>query len=682
MKNGKYCILIADDEKEIRDILRLLLEGEGYAVLTAEDGREAIAEAAAEVDLYILDVNMPEVSGFPAAAEIRKHFDAPIVFLTAYSTESDKVMGFSVGADDYIVKPFSNMELLMRVKAILRRSSGVKAPVVTEKIPFADLILDTESRSVSRQGEMIPLTYTEFQILELLVTHKKKISIKASGERMPLATVRLWCISKISARSWGMIPGTRNISRRRGDGGIMLTNENGRKTKRLSREILGLLLITAVIALFFWGFLYLTANSISETYFTERNLQPSEGQWLTLRAWIRSVSLLSTVILFLVLFLFLLGQKLAYLREIIQGVDALRTHRLEDTIPLREANELTELAEHINFLSETERRLRQQEMALQAERERMIRDLSHDIRTPLTAILSYSDYMSRKDGYTDAELREYFSLVRKKAAQMKDMTDRLLEGSKRNVEPVENGRLLMEQLAGEWEEILEDSFSCEISMEKCTDFRAEWDMQEIDNLSSNVEKYADSGHPVLLQMDRGVDTLRILQKNAVRQTAQKIESNQIGLESIRRITAGYGGAVTVSLDEKQFQIEITLPVSEKWQQESEEWLMALGLLLILFMVMSIISVVGLLLLFLLKGERAQKIVFYFMALLGMFIAWMTATGYATNQIKEQMISWGFGALAVVAVLVRLCGKSKNAALAAKLLAAASVVLGMVALFIG
>ena len=110
--------------------------------------------------------------------------------------------------------------------------------------------------------------------------------------------------------------------------------------------------------------------------------------------------------------------------------------------------------------------------------------------------------------------------------------------------------------------------------------------------------------------------------------------------------------------------------------------MALGLLLILFMVMSIISVVGLLLLFLLKGERAQKIVFYFMALLGMFIAWMTATGYATNQIKEQMISWGFGALAVVAVLVRLWGKSKNAALAAKLLAAASVVLGMVALFIG
>lgn len=173
MKDGKHCILIADDEKEIREILRLLLEGEGYAVLTAADGAEALAKAA-EVDLYILDVNMPVLSGFPAAAEIRKQFGAPIIFLTAYSTESDKVMGFSVGADDYIVKPFSNMELLMRIKAILRRG-GTRATAAEKRISFADLILDTESRTVSRQGEMIPLTYTEFQILELLVTHKKKI---------------------------------------------------------------------------------------------------------------------------------------------------------------------------------------------------------------------------------------------------------------------------------------------------------------------------------------------------------------------------------------------------------------------------------------------------------------------------------------------------------------------------
>lgn len=326
-----------------------------------------------------------------------------------------------------------------------------------------------------------------------------------------------------------------------------------------------LLLITALISLFFWGFLYLTANAISETYYAERGVRLLEGQWLSLQTWIRSISLLSAVILFLVLFLFLLGQKLAYLREIIQGVDALRTHRLENTIAIREANELTELAEHINFLSETERRLRQQENALQEERERMIRDLSHDIRTPLTAILSYTDYMSQKEGAEDAELKEYFSLVRKKAQQMKGMTDRLLESSRRTPALVENGRLLMEQLAGEWEEVLEERFSCESSLEECADFQAEWDMQEIlrifDNLSSNVEKYADAEQVVFLRIETEGDSLRILQKNAVGQTEQTRESNKIGLESIRRIAEGYGGSVAVSATEQAFEIEIRLPIT-------------------------------------------------------------------------------------------------------------------------
>ena len=109
--------------------------------------------------------------------------------------------------------------------------------------------------------------------------------------------------------------------------------------------------------------------------------------------------------------------------------------------------------------------------------------------------------------------------------------------------------------------------------------------------------------------------------------------------------------------------------------------MALGLLLVLFMVMSIISVMGLVFLFLMKGEKGQKAVFYFMAVWGMVIAWMTASSYPTNFIKEQMLSWGFGALAVIALLVQICGKSEKSFLTAKILAAASVVLGMIALFI-
>ena len=175
MREGKKLIAIADDEKEIRDVLSLLLRGEGYAVQTAEDGADIVNQISADIDLYILDVNMPKLSGIMAAAEIRKQYDTPIVFLTAYSSESDKVMGFSVGADDYIVKPFSNMELLMRVRAILRRNAAPAAVRPTNQIAFQDAVLDLDSQAVIRGEETIALTYTEFKILELLVSNKKKI---------------------------------------------------------------------------------------------------------------------------------------------------------------------------------------------------------------------------------------------------------------------------------------------------------------------------------------------------------------------------------------------------------------------------------------------------------------------------------------------------------------------------
>lgn len=176
MREGKKCILIADDEEEIRTILSLLLTSEGYTVVTAQDGCQAAALADDTVDLYLLDINMPGQSGILAASQIRQQFETPIVFLTAYSGESDKFMGFSVGGDDYIVKPFSNAELLMRIRAILRRSRTYTAPQPAKnQIVLHNLILDLDGQCVLRGSETVTLTYTEFKILELLAKHRKKV---------------------------------------------------------------------------------------------------------------------------------------------------------------------------------------------------------------------------------------------------------------------------------------------------------------------------------------------------------------------------------------------------------------------------------------------------------------------------------------------------------------------------
>lgn len=168
-------ILVADDEQEICAIVELLLRGEGYDVVTVHDGQAAVDRAGEDIQLYLLDVNMPRLTGVLAAAQIRRRFDTPIIFLTAYGGESDKVMGFAAGADDYIVKPFSNVELLMRIKAVLRRSTPHILPAASQQIPIGDLLLDPDKHIVSRDGHTIPLTHTEFSILALLATHKKKI---------------------------------------------------------------------------------------------------------------------------------------------------------------------------------------------------------------------------------------------------------------------------------------------------------------------------------------------------------------------------------------------------------------------------------------------------------------------------------------------------------------------------
>ena len=174
-------ILIVEDEDEIREGIRILLSGERYTILEASDGAQALALLSEDVDLIILDVMMPGMSGFRVCEEIRKSSSVPILFLTAKAQESDKLVGLSAGGDDYLTKPFSYVELIARVKALLRRYyiyRGKDQADDTTSGAFLELrgirIARTHNE-VWVRGAEANLTEIEYQILLLLMSNPSRI---------------------------------------------------------------------------------------------------------------------------------------------------------------------------------------------------------------------------------------------------------------------------------------------------------------------------------------------------------------------------------------------------------------------------------------------------------------------------------------------------------------------------
>jgi DNA-binding response OmpR family regulator len=162
-------MLVVDDERKIVDIVRAYLEREGYAVVTAADGQEALRAFRRERPaLVVLDLMLPRVSGWDVCRAIRAESDVPIILLTARDDVTDKVLGLELGADDYVTKPFEPRELVARVRAHLRRANGSGAGRAEPAIHWGDVVVDRERREVRRGGEPIALTRSEFDIVALL----------------------------------------------------------------------------------------------------------------------------------------------------------------------------------------------------------------------------------------------------------------------------------------------------------------------------------------------------------------------------------------------------------------------------------------------------------------------------------------------------------------------------------
>ena len=171
-------ILVVDDEQDLLEILKFNLETEGYEVATASSAEEALQMDIASFSLLLLDVMMGGMSGFAMARKLKEKpttANVPIIFLTARDTENDTVTGFNLGADDYISKPFSLREVMVRVRAVLRRTATSADEGEPQVLSYQGIIMNLDKKTVSIEGEDGPFTKTEFELLNLLLSERGRV---------------------------------------------------------------------------------------------------------------------------------------------------------------------------------------------------------------------------------------------------------------------------------------------------------------------------------------------------------------------------------------------------------------------------------------------------------------------------------------------------------------------------
>ena len=202
----EYTILVADDEKEIRELLRLYLENSGYRVIEAEDGQQALDTLqSTHIDLCILDIMMPKLDGYHVLQDLRKNSNIPVVILSAKDADSEKILGLNLGADDYMTKPFNPLEAVARVNSNIRRFYSLGTSILAQEvIKVKDLTLDLDACELKKGDVYIDLTSVEYKIMELFMKHPGKVFTKQQiyeygwGEDFIVADNNIMvCISKL-----------------------------------------------------------------------------------------------------------------------------------------------------------------------------------------------------------------------------------------------------------------------------------------------------------------------------------------------------------------------------------------------------------------------------------------------------------------------------------------------------
>lgn len=175
-------ILIVEDDKDIRGLLGIYMRGEGFNVIEVADGKSALDVIDEKIDLIMLDIMLPDINGLELCRKIRERFKCPVIMVTAKTSDQDKIVGLTYGADDYIVKPFNPLEVVARVKSQMRRYKEYSGGDSSDnEVYYKGLVVNLKSRNVSINGKDINLTKTEFELLKILLLNKGEVM---SGERL------------------------------------------------------------------------------------------------------------------------------------------------------------------------------------------------------------------------------------------------------------------------------------------------------------------------------------------------------------------------------------------------------------------------------------------------------------------------------------------------------------------
>ena len=634
-----YTILVCDDEKDIVSALNIYLSAEGYRVLTAYDGYQALRLLdREEVHLILLDVMMPGMDGITAMTRLRQSHNLPVILLTAKSEDTDKVLGLNMGADDYVTKPFNPVELLARVRSQLRRymtlGGGHTAP---SAVTIGGVSLDDNAKTVTVDGDTVNLTPLAGVAAVNGVSELIMVYFYDVWNPHP---VRLWVVTVLCAvvavgsllfslSAAGHWPGHEGVHLTWLDripldvfvlalAGEWLIYENA---SYYPSSVLGEVVFVALAYLFILAFTArCKAGMVLADLVVLRLLRLlSRGAvwaWRHLRVLVLSlpltwktaavlVALMAAELLmlaydlneaelavYLALHILILGaamwQVLA-LRKLQQGGENLAKGDFSHPITLSRGA-LPELKRHAANLNSVQQGIQQaveEKMKSERLKTQLITNVSHDIKTPLTSIVNYVDLLKKEEMPSDSA-REYLEVLDRQSQRLRKLTEDLVEASKASTGniPVSLAptdlNVLLSQVCGEYQQrlekqVLEPVLSlCEPGAAAMADGRLLW--RVLDNLMSNICKYAMPGTRVYLTTEREGDTARMVVKNISRyplnisadelterfvrgDSSRSTEGSGLGLSIATSLMSLQGGGFRLTIDGDLFKVTLTLPAA-------------------------------------------------------------------------------------------------------------------------